>query len=144
MISLGGGETTPLFFVLKSSAKTLLVHKTCLYSGRLHCLYICQGGWCLYSQSLKKALSVGTVDKHRVDKQQSKDLNLIWQLINITKLITSGEKGITTSKSPSKPLAYTLRSRSFSYRLYITKIIEGSKCRIFGLQRARRSLGRCI
>ena len=40
----GGGQTTPLFFVLKNSAKTLLVHKTCLYSGRLHCLYIYQGG----------------------------------------------------------------------------------------------------
>ena len=38
VISLGG-KTTPLFYILRSSVKTLLVHKTCLYSFRLHCLY---------------------------------------------------------------------------------------------------------
>ena len=35
-----GGKTTPLFYILGSSVITLLVHKTCLYSFRLHCLYI--------------------------------------------------------------------------------------------------------
>ena len=53
VISLGG-KTTPLFYILESSVITLLLHKTCLHSFKLHCLYIKQGGWCLSSQSLKK------------------------------------------------------------------------------------------
>ena len=37
----GKGElNNPLFNVLKSSVKTLMLYKTCLYSFKLHCLYI--------------------------------------------------------------------------------------------------------
>ena len=42
MTSLGG-KITPLFYILGSSVITILVHKTCLYSFRLHCLFIEQG-----------------------------------------------------------------------------------------------------
>ena len=34
----GGGQTTPLFFVPKSSVKVLLVDRTCLCGFRFHCL----------------------------------------------------------------------------------------------------------
>ena len=50
--SLGGAKQPPGFMF--SIVITIVAQKTCLYSFRLHCLYISQGGWCLSSQSLKK------------------------------------------------------------------------------------------
>ena len=40
---LPGGKNNPPVLCSKNSVKTFLMHKTCVYSFRLHCLYIYQG-----------------------------------------------------------------------------------------------------
>ena len=50
----GGGAKQPPGFIFLKYCNNVLTHETCLYSFRLHCLYISQGGWCLSRQSLKK------------------------------------------------------------------------------------------
>ena len=64
----GGGKTTPLFYMIRSSVITLLVYKTCLYSFWLRCLYILNRGVeASRANLLKNALHLGQLARTRFE-----------------------------------------------------------------------------